>query len=90
MHHDVFFSFLSVCIFYTHTLSLLLAQHLNVSTEYYEYFGPDFQLHPDTRTSVENQNTPQYLQQLRQHIEENLKQLQGAPGIQMQEVREKL
>lgn len=74
---------------WTHETAVLLDQELPSElpyNEYYEYFGPDFQLHPDTRTSVENQNTPQYLLQLRQHVEENLKQLQGAPGIMMQEM----
>ena len=28
-------------------------------TEYFEYFGPDFTLHPDVSTKMENQNTRQ-------------------------------
>ena len=76
------------------------------------------QLHPDTRTRVENQNTPQYLESIRMQVrarrgslfflfhvktfapcvlnwytasflaqvDENLRALAGAPGVQMQEV----
>ena len=30
-----------------------------VFIEYFEYFGPDFTLHPDVSTKMENQNTRQ-------------------------------
>ena len=38
---------------------------LHTTTDYFEYFGPDFKLHPDTRrTEVKNQNTIEYLQKV--------------------------
>lgn len=30
-----------------------------MSTEYFEYFAPDFTLHPDVSTRIENQNSRQ-------------------------------
>ena len=30
-------------------------------SEYFEYFAPDFTLHPDVSTKIENQNTKQVL-----------------------------
>lgn len=59
---------------------------LTSRSDYFEYFSPDFQLHPDTRTAVENQNSREYLENIRQHVEEMLKKLTGAPGVMMQEV----
>jgi histone deacetylase 1/2 len=53
--------------------------------DYYEYFGPDFRLHL-TPTNMENLNTPDYLDNLRAKICENLRCLQAAPGVQMHEV----
>ena len=54
--------------------------------DYFEYFGPDFKLHPDTRGIFENQNTKDYLREIRRYVEENLRKLQHAPGIMMQQV----
>lgn len=55
-------------------------------TEYFEYFGPDFTLHPDVSTKMENQNTRQYLEQIKQHVIENLRYLPHSPSVQMQQV----
>lgn len=54
--------------------------------EYFQYFGPDFTLHPYTQTRIENQNDRLYLDQIRQTITENLRLLQAAPGVQMHHV----
>ena len=53
--------------------------------DYFEYFGPDYQLHPHTRQNIPNRNTREYLEKIRAHTEENLRRLQGAPGVMMQE-----
>eukprot|EP00053_Salpingoeca_punica_P005784 m.56532 g.56532 ORF g.56532 m.56532 type:complete len:431 (+) comp13395_c3_seq1:106-1398(+) len=74
---------------WTHETAILLDKELPSElpyNEYYEYFGPDFQLHPDTRTSVENQNSREYLQNLLQYIEELLRKIQSAPSVMMQEM----
>jgi hypothetical protein len=54
--------------------------------EYFQYFGPDYKLHPDIDTGKENLNTPEYMRAIREHVEENLRRLQGAPSVQMQEI----
>uniref|UniRef100_A0A8C5VDX2 Histone deacetylase 3 n=1 Tax=Microcebus murinus TaxID=30608 RepID=A0A8C5VDX2_MICMU len=54
--------------------------------EYFEYFAPDFTLHPDVSTRIENQNSRQYLDQIRQTIFENLKMLNHAPSVQIHDV----
>jgi len=55
--------------------------------EYYQYFGPDWQLHPSINSALkENQNTKEYETAIITHIEENLRKLQGAPSVQMQEI----
>lgn len=88
-----------------------------LSAEYFEYFAPDFTLHPDVSTRIENQNSrqvsepsvllyttgnpllsintvtvlsvhphPQYLEQIRQTVFENLKMLNHAPSVQIHDV----
>eukprot|EP00762_Andalucia_godoyi_P001213 ANDGO_02022.mRNA.1 Histone deacetylase 1 len=52
--------------------------------DYFEYFGPDFRLHLSP-SNMENLNTPDYLDRLKQRIYENLRSLQGAPGVMMQD-----
>lgn len=42
--------------------SIVSSYHL---ADYFEYFGPDFKLHPDIRRmGVKNQNTEEYLQKV--------------------------
>ena len=54
-----------------------------------EYYSPDFLLHPDLYNSkLENCNTRQYLDYVRQTIHENLKNTAHAPSVQMQYVPE--
>eukprot|EP00051_Salpingoeca_urceolata_P005933 m.78953 g.78953 ORF g.78953 m.78953 type:complete len:430 (+) comp14606_c0_seq3:204-1493(+) len=74
---------------WTHETAIVLDQDLPLElpyNDYFEYFGPDFHLHPDTTTSVPNKNTAEYLREIRRHVEDNLKKLQGAPGVMMQEI----
>uniref|UniRef100_A0A4W5JQ15 Histone deacetylase 3 n=1 Tax=Hucho hucho TaxID=62062 RepID=A0A4W5JQ15_9TELE len=54
--------------------------------EYFEYFAPDFTLHPDVSTRIENQNSRQYLEQIRSTVFENLKMLNHAPSVQIHDV----
>lgn len=54
--------------------------------EYFEYFGPDYMLRPDTSQRVENTNSKQYLDQLRTTVLESLKLIAHAPSIQMHDV----
>ncbi|KAG0230097.1 histone deacetylase [Actinomortierella wolfii] len=53
--------------------------------DYYEYFGPDYRL--DVRPSnMDNANTPEYLEKVKQQVFENLARSRGAPSVQMQPV----
>lgn len=53
--------------------------------EYYEYFGPDYKL--DVRPSnMEDMNTREYLERVKNIVLENLRGLGGPPGIQMQPI----
>ena len=55
-------------------------------SEYFEYFGPDFTLHPDVSTKIENQNTRQYLETIKATVIDNLRLLPHSPSVQMQQV----
>ncbi|XP_035699197.1 histone deacetylase 3-like isoform X2 [Branchiostoma floridae] len=74
---------------WTHETALLLDEEVNNElpyNEYFEYFSPDFTLHPDTSTRIENCNTKGYLEQIRQTINDNLKSLSHAPSVQMHDI----
>ncbi len=47
--------------------------------EYFEYFAPDFSLHPDVVTRQENANSKQYLETITKTIHENLRMIEHAP-----------
>lgn len=49
--------------------------------QYYEYYGPDFNLHIQP-SNMENQNTPNYLQKQQAVLLEALKSLPAAPSVQ--------
>ncbi|AEO70615.1 histone deacetylase-like protein [Thermothielavioides terrestris NRRL 8126] len=53
--------------------------------EYYEYYGPDYEL--DVRASnMENANSYEYLEKIKAAVIENLKRTAHAPSVQMQDV----
>ncbi|KAL1843847.1 hypothetical protein VTJ49DRAFT_7198 [Mycothermus thermophilus] len=53
--------------------------------EYYEYYGPDYEL--DVRSSnMENANSNEYLEKIKIQVIENLKKTAHAPSVQMQDV----
>lgn len=52
--------------------------------EYYEYFGPDFTLHV-TPSNMENQNSKNYLNMIRERLLDNLSKLQHVPSVPFQE-----
>jgi len=54
--------------------------------EYFEYFGPDFSLHPEVMTRQENANSKQYMEAIVKTVCENLKMLDHAPSVMMQDV----
>jgi len=55
--------------------------------DYFEYFGPDFKLHIQP-SNMQNQNTPEYLDKIKQRLYENLRMIPHAPGVQMAPIPE--
>ena len=51
--------------------------------DYYAYYGPDFAMHFGTNPTMENANTRQYIDSVKQQVLENLRMLQAAPGVAM-------
>jgi acetoin utilization deacetylase AcuC-like enzyme len=51
--------------------------------DYYGYYQPDFALHYPVSSTMENQNSRQYIDQVRQQVTENLRLLAAAPSVQM-------
>merc|ERR1719318_2019834 len=54
--------------------------------EYFEYFAPDFTLHPEVNPRMENANSQQYLSNIVETVGRQLKLLTGAPSVQMHDV----
>ncbi|KAI0935961.1 hypothetical protein AcW1_000332 [Taiwanofungus camphoratus] len=53
--------------------------------EYYEYFGPDYEL--DVKSSnMEDMNSPGYLDRVKNIVLEHLRQVGGPPGVQMADI----
>ncbi|GAB6028897.1 Histone deacetylase 3 [Chamberlinius hualienensis] len=74
---------------WTYETSLLVDEQINNElpySEYFEYFGPDFSLHPEAIKRQDNANTKQYLDSIVKTVCENLKCLEHSPSVQMQEV----
>ncbi|GMT37455.1 hypothetical protein PFISCL1PPCAC_28752 [Pristionchus fissidentatus] len=66
-----------------------LDDKLPETCEYYNYFGPEHhQLRSGLEFKHENQNTKEYLQAIKVEVLENLRQVKGAPSVQMQGVPE--
>ncbi|CAJ0931733.1 unnamed protein product, partial [Mesorhabditis belari] len=56
------------------------------NTEYLRFFGPEFTLRPKLIPRHENANTREYLNSIQEDICETLKQVKGAPSVQMQAI----
>ncbi len=54
--------------------------------DFHEYYAPDYKLHLTPSTTMENQNKAEHLMAITARILQNLKNLQGAPSIQMHPV----
>lgn len=74
---------------WTYETSVLLDEQISNElpfNEYWKYFGPDFSLNPEIFTKQDNQNTRQYLDNIKITVLENLKMLTAAPSVQMQDI----
>jgi len=74
---------------WTYETSLLVDEPISNElpyTEYFEYFAPDFLLHPEMVSRQDNANPKHYLDLIVKHVCENLKMLQHAPSVEMQDI----
>ncbi|KAI2620433.1 hypothetical protein GGR54DRAFT_98366 [Hypoxylon sp. NC1633] len=53
--------------------------------EYYQYYGPDYALNVSS-SNMENANSPEYLEKIKNQLVENLRRTAHAPSVQMQDV----
>ena len=60
-----------------------LETDLPVDTEYFQYFSPDFTLHPAVNPRSENANSKQYLDSIVETMYSQLKMVQHAPSVQV-------
>lgn len=64
----------------------IISDNIPETTEYREFFAPEFTLKPDVLRKVpNNENTKEYLNTLKTETLENLKTLKQAPSVQMQD-----
>ena len=78
----------SVARCWTYETSILVNQEIPDNlpeTDYLEYFQPTYKLHltPDKR---KNMNDPRFLENLHEHVTENIRHLNAAPSVQMAEL----
>lgn len=52
----------------------------------YEWFAPDYSLHPQLDGRFDNKNSKKYLESVKQVVLEQLRYLTAAPSVQMQEI----
>lgn len=74
---------------WTHETGIMLGQELDSDlpyNDYFEYYGPDFSLHPPLNIRIPNRNTREYLENLRMVVGETLRRLAHAPSVQMHEL----
>ena len=72
------------------TYETAIATDIQISDElpyndYYDYYGPDFRLFVPPN-NMDNLNTREYLEKYKIKVIETLRNIQHAPGVQMQEV----
>ncbi|KAI5968048.1 HOS2 [Candida pseudojiufengensis] len=52
----------------------------------YDWFGPDYSLHPQLEGRIDNKNSRKYLESVKQEIMEQIRYLNAAPSVQMYEI----
>ncbi|KAH6657021.1 hypothetical protein BKA67DRAFT_177582 [Truncatella angustata] len=53
--------------------------------EYYEYYGPDYEL-AVRASNMENANSPEYLEKIKNQLVDNLRRTAHVPSVQMQDI----
>ncbi|KHJ82392.1 hypothetical protein OESDEN_17913 [Oesophagostomum dentatum] len=56
--------------------------------EYLPFFEPEFTLRPDLPKRADNHNSKEFLAAIRQEVMENIRQVKGAPSVQMMPIPE--
>lgn len=70
------------CLLSSHQLHTKVNRADIPVNEYYEYFGPDYEL--DVKSSnTDDLNTPAYLDRVKRIVMENLRHVGGPPSVQM-------
>ncbi|VVT56674.1 uncharacterized protein SAPINGB_P005208 [Magnusiomyces paraingens] len=67
-------------------LDVELDSRLPASIPFVKYFAPDYSLFPNLSGKIDNKNSRKYLESVKTQVMEQLRYLNGAPSIQMQEV----
>ena len=83
----------SVARAWTHETAVLTRAQLSdtlPSSEYIEYFGPQFDLLPELPNNFTNGNTRAYLDSLVQQVQDMLKLTEHAPSVQMFEAEKSI
>ncbi|OQS02019.1 histone deacetylase, partial [Thraustotheca clavata] len=57
--------------------------------DYFEYFGPEYRLHMPV-SNMENLNTPSYLNDMKQRLFEQLRQIEPVPSVPFQQTPPKI
>lgn len=75
---------------WTYETSLLVNEPVDEkipsTTDYYEFFAPDYQLCPVMHGNFQNQNSKVYTDSIRQTAFDHLKLIQSSPSVQMHDV----
>lgn len=67
-------------------LDVQLDARLPASLPLIKYFSPDYSLFPNLAGKIDNKNSRKYLESIKTQVMEQLRYLNGAPSVQMQEV----
>lgn len=67
-------------------LDVQLDARLPASLPFVKYFAPDYSLFPNLAGKIDNKNSRKYLESIKTQVMEQLRYLNGAPSVQMQEV----
>lgn len=67
-------------------LDVQLDARLPASIPFVKYFSPDYSLFPNLAGKIDNKNSRKYLESVKTQIMEQLRFLNGAPSVQMQDV----
>jgi len=75
---------------WTYETALLLdepvSEQIPMNTDYAEFFAPDYLLCPTMNGTFSNQNSKQYIENIKQTVFDHLKNIQFAPSVQMHDV----